>query len=64
MRTADTDPNVYFDWNGATIETLQSFFVDWYIGKPDGLNKIQPFSWLYYDNLEGVDFVMHGIGRR
>ncbi|MBD0669628.1 phosphatidylserine decarboxylase [Streptomyces sp. CBMA156] len=65
-----TDPDgkkVYFDWRGATIDTLKNFFRDWYNDwyktKPnDGLNSIEKFSWLTYENDYGMVFMTCGPG--
>ncbi len=60
-----TDPAVAFDWKNATIITLKDFFNDWYNWNPDittGLNMIQKFSWLYYENPTGLDFVSTDTG--
>lgn len=60
-----TDPAVIFDWQGATVETLCDFFKEWYVwlpGVPTGLDYIQKFSWLYYQNEYGLAFVTKGNG--
>jgi phosphatidylserine decarboxylase len=56
----DTDPIVIHNWKDATIDDLCNFFNDWYKWNPDvetGLEYIQRFSWLYYENKYGLDFV-------
>ncbi|AKB33194.1 Phosphatidylserine decarboxylase [Methanosarcina siciliae HI350] len=56
----DTDPDVMYDWKDATIEDLCNFFQAWYAWNPDlttGLEYIQKFSWLYYKNEAGLEFV-------
>ena len=56
----DTDPDVMHDWKDATIEDLCNFFQAWYAWNPDlttGLEYIQRFSWLYYENEAGLEFV-------
>lgn len=63
---AGTDPNVVHDWKNATIDDLCAFFTDWYAWLPDvptGLEYIQRFSWLYYENPYGLVFVTTGAGR-
>jgi len=66
-RPDGTPDDVWFNWRGATINTLIDFFQDWYTWSPvveSGLQKIQQFSWLYYQNDAGVDFVRRqGSGR-
>jgi len=60
----DDDP-VYMDWQGADIDRLCAFFEEWYSWNPDvttGLDYIQKFSWLYYQNDAGADFVATGPG--
>ena len=61
----ETDPDVIFDWENATIDTLCAFFEEWYLwlpGVPTGLDYIQKFSWLYYQNEYGLAFVTKGNG--
>ena len=55
-----TDPSVIYDWKDADFDRLCSFFKDWYGWNPDlttGLEYIQKFSWLYYENPKGLEFV-------
>ncbi len=60
-----TDPTVIHDWKNADIDNLCNFFNDWYAWNPDvttGLEYIQRFSWLYYENQAGLDFVTTNPG--
>lgn len=58
-----TSESVKYDWNkpeGEALENLCSFFKQWYLWNPDlstGLEFIQKFSWLYYENPAGLEFV-------
>lgn len=57
---ADTDWLVYYDWKGKGIDDLCSFFVEWYDWMPKvetGLDYIEKFSWLYYENDAGHTFI-------
>lgn len=61
-----TDPSVIYNWQNATIDTLCSFFKEWYAWNPDlttGLEYIQKFSWLYFENEAGLVFVGNDSGR-
>lgn len=52
-------------WEKATIADLCEFFSAWYKWSPGlstGLEKIQQFSWLYYQNEQGLDFVTTNPG--
>ncbi len=52
-------------WLNADVKYLCSFFQEWYKWGPDvstGLEKIQEFSWLYYENKTGLDFVTTNPG--
>ena len=54
------------DWSKATIDDLCSFFKEWYYWMPlvaTGLEYIQKFSWLYYENPDGLTFVTKGSGQ-
>ncbi len=54
------DPDVVYDWKDKGIADLCQFFVDWYNWMPgvdNGLCWIQKFSWLYYENEDGLNFV-------
>ncbi|MFB7127094.1 hypothetical protein [Kitasatospora sp. NPDC056273] len=58
---------VYYDWRGKGIEDLKNLFTDWYNDwyktKPnDGLDYIEKFSWLTYENDYGMVFVTCGPG--
>ena len=47
-------------WENADLNYLVDFFEGWYKWTPDldsGLKKIQEFSWLYYENPEGLKFI-------
>ncbi len=60
-----TDPSVIHDWKNATVDQLCQFFEDWYKWNPDlttGLEYIQRFSWLYYENKQGLEFVTQEPG--
>lgn len=62
---AGTDPKVMYDWKNKGIKDLCKFFEDWYDWLPDvetGLEYIQKFSWLYYENRYGLYFVTTGPG--
>lgn len=57
---AGQDPSVVFDWKNKGVDDLCDFFCDWYAWLPDvatGLEYIQKFSWLYYENKAGLTFV-------
>ncbi len=59
------DDPVYMDWQHATEDTLCDFFEEWYNWTPDvetGLQYIQRFAWLYYENDAGLAFVTGGPG--
>jgi len=54
------DPSVIYVWKDKEINDLCDFFLDWYSWLPDvatGLEYIQKFSWLYYENSDGLTFV-------
>ncbi|WP_299276441.1 phosphatidylserine decarboxylase [uncultured Psychroserpens sp.] len=60
-----TDPSVIQHWKDASIDDLCNFFKAWYIWNPDmstGLQYIQKFSWLYYENEAGLAFVQSVAG--
>lgn len=60
-----TDPSVVQQWKNASIDDLCNFFKAWYVWNPDmstGLQYIQKFSWLYYENQYGLDFVQSLMG--
>ncbi len=58
-----TDPTVEYRWNvpeDQALSNLCDFFTDWYAWNPSlstGLEFIQKFSWLYYENQAGLDFI-------
>ncbi len=59
------DPSVLFDWTDADIDTLCGFLREWFYWMPrvsTGLDYIQKFSWLYYENPAGLVFVTKGPG--
>lgn len=59
------DPSVVHEWKDSTIDDLCDFFVEWYHWYPKvetGLEYIQKFSWLYYENTYGLCFVTCGPG--
>lgn len=59
------DPSVVFDWSSATIDTLCDFLQEWFYWMPKvstGLEYIQKFSWLYYENPQGIEFVTKAPG--
>ncbi|ASU84283.1 phosphatidylserine decarboxylase [Nocardiopsis gilva YIM 90087] len=61
----DTPDEVSYDWRNNTIEDLCNFFRSWYEWKPgvhDGLNYIEMFSWLSYENDYGMVFFTSGPG--
>jgi len=58
-------PSVIYDWKDKGIDDLCQFFRAWYEWLPDvetGLDYIQKFSWLYYENMYGLCFVTTGPG--
>ncbi len=60
-----TDINIQYDWKEKTIDDLCMFFKDWHTWNPGletGLEYIQRFSWLYYENPKGLEFVTKGHG--
>jgi phosphatidylserine decarboxylase len=64
-RPEDTDDSLWHDWTEATIDDLCNFFEEWYYWTPDvstGLEYIQKFSWINYENEEGLKFVTTGLG--
>ncbi len=66
-RPGDIADAVWKDWSQATIGTLTDFFGVWYKdfhpGLDTGLQMIQQFSWLYYQNPAGLEFVTTDPGR-
>jgi len=62
---SETSPSVKHDWKNKTIADLCDFFNQWYVWNPEvetGLEYIQRFSWLYYENPKGLEFVTTGTG--
>ncbi len=62
---AGTPAQNQYDWKGKGIDDLCQFFVDWFEWLPaleTGLEYIQKFSWLYYENIYGQAFVTTGAG--
>ncbi|WP_245238077.1 hypothetical protein [Streptomyces roseochromogenus] len=60
-----TPDDVTYPWKSG-IECLCGFFRDWYSWEPhvrNGLEYIEKFSWLSYNNKAGLDFVLSGPGR-
>ncbi len=63
-----TDPTVVYYWNvpeDQALSNLCDFFTAWYQWNPSlstGLEFIQKFSWLYYENQSGLNFIQSGIG--
>ncbi|MFI9235693.1 phosphatidylserine decarboxylase [Streptomyces sp. NPDC053079] len=61
----DTPAEVRCDWKDQDIDFLCRFFTDWYNWKPgvnNGLDYIEKFSWLNYENDYGMVFVTCGPG--
>ncbi|WP_242888097.1 phosphatidylserine decarboxylase [Actinomadura litoris] len=61
----ETQKEVRFDWKNADFATLLQFFDDWYKWQPDvynGLDYIQKFSWINYENDFGMVFLTSGPG--
>ena len=60
-----TKKSVKYNWKDKGIDDLCQFFKKWYEWQPgidNGLKWIQKFSWLYYENDDGRDFVGKGPG--
>ncbi|MBB6119468.1 phosphatidylserine decarboxylase [Nocardiopsis algeriensis] len=63
----DTPEEVRYDWRGKTIDDLCDFFREWYKWEPGvstGLEYIEKFSWINYENDYGMVFVTSGPGYR
>lgn len=61
----DTPEEVRCDWKNKDIRFLCDFFDEWYkwrSGVNDGLDYIEKFSWLNYENDYGMVFVTSGPG--
>ncbi|GAA0395771.1 phosphatidylserine decarboxylase [Streptomyces luteireticuli] len=62
---ADTPEEVRCDWKGKDIQFLCDFFAEWYhwrSGVNNGLDYIEKFSWINYENDYGMVFVTSGPG--
>ncbi|MFJ2115312.1 phosphatidylserine decarboxylase [Streptomyces sp. NPDC087850] len=62
-----TLPSLQCDWKGQGIDFLCEFFEDWYAWDPgvsNGLEYIEKFSWLNYENSYGMVFVTCGPGHK
>lgn len=62
---SDTPKDIQHNWKGSNIDDLCDFFKSWYTWNPElstGLEFIQRFSWLYYENQKGLEFVTKGTG--
>ncbi|WP_231329600.1 phosphatidylserine decarboxylase [Actinomadura graeca] len=60
-----TPANVYYNWENRKIKDLCDFFKAWYKWQPDvnsGLDYIEKFSWINYENDYGMVFVTCGPG--
>ncbi|WP_329068483.1 phosphatidylserine decarboxylase [Streptomyces sp. NBC_01429] len=63
----DTPVELHCDWKGQGITFLCDFFTEWYEWMPGvhtGLNYIEKFSWLNYENPYGMVFVTCGPGHK
>jgi phosphatidylserine decarboxylase len=63
----DTLEEARYDWRGKTIDDLCDFFREWYEWEPgvsSGLDYIERFSWINYENDYGTVFVTSGPGYR
>ncbi|ATL68055.1 phosphatidylserine decarboxylase [Nocardia terpenica] len=61
----DTPEEVQCDWQDQDIDFLCDFFAEWYHWMPgvvSGLNYIEQFSWISYENDAGMAFVTTGPG--
>ncbi|MBF6053141.1 phosphatidylserine decarboxylase [Streptomyces eurocidicus] len=61
----DTPEEVRCDWKNKDIRFLCDFFEEWYkwrSGVNDGLDYIEKFSWINYENNYGMVFVTSGPG--
>ncbi|UED87380.1 phosphatidylserine decarboxylase [Streptomyces profundus] len=61
----DTPNEVRCDWKNRNIRFLCDFFREWYhweSGVNNGLNYIEKFSWINYENDYGMVFVTRGPG--
>ncbi|MET9482505.1 phosphatidylserine decarboxylase [Streptomyces sp. NPDC006638] len=65
--TGEQKERVWKDWQNATIHTLTDFLSEWCRwgwtqGVHDGLQYIEKFSWINYNNKAGTDFMVAGQG--
>ncbi|MFJ6740310.1 phosphatidylserine decarboxylase [Streptomyces sp. NPDC091279] len=63
----DTPKEIQYHWKGRKVGDLCKFFEDWYAWMPGvhtGLNYIEMFSWLNYENIYGMVFVTTGPGHK
>lgn len=59
--------SIKYNWKQRTIEDLCDFFIDWFEHSQKlttglELEYIQKFSWLYYENPKGLEFVTKDYG--
>ncbi len=57
--------SIKYNWKQKTIEDLCDFFSDWFERNQKlttELEYIQKFSWLYYENPKGLEFVTKDYG--
>ncbi len=62
-----TPENVRCEWKNQDIDFLCRFFQDWYAWQPgvnNGLDYIEKFSWINYENDYGMVFVTCGPGAK
>ncbi len=63
----DAPEEVRYDWRGRTVNDLCEFFREWDRWRPgvsSGLDYIERFSWLSYENDYGMALVTSGPGYR
>ncbi|WP_019607575.1 phosphatidylserine decarboxylase [Nocardiopsis sp. CNS-639] len=63
----DAPEEVRHDWRGRTINDLCDFFREWERWRPgvsNGLDYIEKFSWISYENDHGMVFLTSGPGCR
>ena len=63
----EAEAEVRYDWRNRTIDDLCQFFRDWDKWEPgvdSGLDYIEKFSWINYENDYGMVFVTSGPGYR
>ncbi|MEV7930522.1 MULTISPECIES: phosphatidylserine decarboxylase [unclassified Kitasatospora] len=64
---ADTPERVQCDWKDQNVDFLCTFLTEWYNSQPglhEGLDYIEKFSWINYENDYGMVFVTSGPGRK